>query len=158
MCMVTIFCYGTLKQWLSNHEAYCGDAFSIREATVRGRLYGLPSGIPVLEVPDEDILAIGTGDPLADARTQALIVPPSSILASSQWDTISGEVMVLGNPSVDLPPIDRLEGFIPDGVSLYQRVLVPARTSIGGVIAAWCHVGSSQLMRNAHRTGRTCWP
>ena len=36
---------------------------------VRGRLYEMPSGIPVLEVPETDILAHGTADPLADVAT-----------------------------------------------------------------------------------------
>ena len=42
----------------------------IREAQVRGRLYEGP-GFPVLEVPDEDILAYGTANHLADVATQA---------------------------------------------------------------------------------------
>ena len=43
----------------------------MEEAVVRGRLYELPSGIPVLEVPEADVLAHGTADPLTDAATQA---------------------------------------------------------------------------------------
>ncbi len=38
---------------------------------VRGRLFETSSGIPVLEVPEEDVIAIGTTDPLADVATQA---------------------------------------------------------------------------------------
>ncbi len=38
---------------------------------VRGRLFETPSGIPVLQVPEEDVLAVGTTNPLADGNTQA---------------------------------------------------------------------------------------
>jgi len=51
----------------------------VQEAVVRGRLYEIPSGIPVLEVPETDILAHGTADPLADVATQAR---PAGHLAS----------------------------------------------------------------------------
>jgi hypothetical protein len=38
---------------------------------VRGRIFETSSGIPVLQVPEEDILAVGTTNPLADVATQA---------------------------------------------------------------------------------------
>jgi gamma-glutamylcyclotransferase (GGCT)/AIG2-like uncharacterized protein YtfP len=157
MSMTTLFCYGTLKRGYWNHEIYCSEAISIEAATVRGKLYGLPSGIPVLEVPDEDILAVGTNDPLADARTQALVTIPPSISEPNGWGVIHGEIMVFEKPCVDMPPIDRLEGFSPGQVSLYRRVLVPVITSSGNVILAWCYVASS-LNRNEKPTGKCVWP
>ena len=69
MCLI-LFVYGTLKRGFWNHEADCADAISIREATVRGRLYELPSGIPVLEVHEMDILAHGSMDILGDLALQ----------------------------------------------------------------------------------------
>ena len=66
-----LFVYGTLKQGYWNHERFCRGVLSVEEAVVRGRLYELPSGIPVLEVPEADVLAYGTADPLADVATQA---------------------------------------------------------------------------------------
>ena len=61
---------GTLKRGYCNHDAFCEGVLKVREAQVRGRLYEGP-GFPVLEVPDEDVLAHGTADPLADVATQA---------------------------------------------------------------------------------------
>src|SRR5690606_29891162 len=69
--LLRLFVYGTLKQGYWNHERFCRGVLSVEEAVVRGRLYELPSGIPVLEVPEADVLAYGTADPLADVATQA---------------------------------------------------------------------------------------
>ena len=68
--VLRLFVYGTLKRGYPNHDRFCQGALEIREAQVRGRLYEGP-GFPALEVPDEDILACGTADPLADVATQA---------------------------------------------------------------------------------------
>jgi hypothetical protein len=64
--LLRLFVYGTLKRDCWNHERFCRGVLSVEEAVVRGRLYELPSGIPVLEVPEADVLAHGTADPLAD--------------------------------------------------------------------------------------------
>jgi len=69
--MTTLFVYGTLKRGYWNHDRFCRGVLDVQEAMVRGRLYEMPSGIPVLQVPDVDILAHGTADPLADVATQA---------------------------------------------------------------------------------------
>ena len=68
--LLRLFVYGTLKRGYWNHEPFCEGVLEIREARIRGRLYDGP-GFPLLEVPDEDILAHGTADPLADVATQA---------------------------------------------------------------------------------------
>ena len=47
-----------------------GAFWKSREARIRGCLYEGP-GFPLLKVPDKDILACGTADPLADVVTQA---------------------------------------------------------------------------------------
>ena len=50
-------------------------------ASIRGRLYELPSGIPVLEVPEADVQGHGTGGPclyrrvLMPAIIHGVIVP-----------------------------------------------------------------------------------
>ena len=67
MDLLRLFVYGTLKRGYWIHDAFCRGALEIREAQVRGRLYEGP-GFPILEVPDGDVLALGTADPLADAR------------------------------------------------------------------------------------------
>jgi gamma-glutamylcyclotransferase (GGCT)/AIG2-like uncharacterized protein YtfP len=51
--------YGALKRGYWNHKRFCRESKSIEETTVRGRLYELPSGIPMIEVPDEDEVAHG---------------------------------------------------------------------------------------------------
>jgi len=123
---ITLFVYGTLKRGYWNHDRYCRNAIDIRPATTWGRLYQLPAGYPALEVPESHILAHGTADPLADAQTQARLnaTPHTFIRPTGDWDLIHGELITFPNPSQDLPPIDRLEGFYVGGTSLYRRVLI----------------------------------
>jgi len=59
----------TLERGCWNHDRFCRGVLSVEEAVVRGHLYEMPSGIPVLRIPEADILARGTADPLADVAT-----------------------------------------------------------------------------------------
>ena len=160
MC-IKIVVYGSLKRGFWNHEPFCASAISIQHATVRGRLYELPSGIPVLEVPEKDIVAHGSADILKDIAMQCRLevaVPGYLDCSGEGWQQIEGELITLPNPERTLPPIDRLEGFDPNGVSLYRRVLVPVRLSDECSVTAWCYVASRELLRNAKPTGSVSWP
>jgi gamma-glutamylcyclotransferase (GGCT)/AIG2-like uncharacterized protein YtfP len=133
-----MFFYGTLKRGYANHDLYCRGYLRAEEATVRGRLYDLPSGYPALVVPEEDVRAIGTADPLGDASEQqqlahVKVYRPDGIL-------IAGELLTFDDPGERLPALDRLEGFDPARPSLYRRVLIPAETSGGEGVLAWAYV------------------
>jgi gamma-glutamylcyclotransferase (GGCT)/AIG2-like uncharacterized protein YtfP len=138
--MISIFVYGTLKQGYCNHNRYCRDAVSIEPAHVWGRLYALPQGYPGLIVPRETILATGTTNPTADANLQnsTKLEQQSLTKPTGDWDKITGELITLADPELDLPPIDRLEAFNPGGWSLYERVLIPAETG-GAVRPVWVY-------------------
>ena len=69
--LLRLFVYGTLKRGYWNHERFWRGVLSVEEAVVRGLLYELPSGIPVLEVPEADVLAHGTADVATQARPAA---------------------------------------------------------------------------------------
>ena len=136
--ILRLFVYGTLKRGYWNHQRFCAQARSIEPAVLWGRLYHLHAGFPTLEVPEGLILARGTADPLADARRQQEIGTPRFGRPTGDWDLIHGELVTFTDPQRDLPPIDRLEGFRPDGQSMYQRVMVAVlsgRTSI----TAWTY-------------------
>ncbi len=159
----SIFVYGTLRRGSRNHHAFCRGFVELQEATVRGRLYEGP-GYPILEVPEGDVLALGTTDPLADAATQArlsnrvrtgfLQLPEAT--AQETWDTVYGELFTFDDPRTLLPSIDRLEGFHPGGRCLYRRVLVPA--SVEGVRQlAWVYVVEN-LGIGRHRIASGRWP
>lgn len=163
---ITLFVYGTLKsgrwttareangeqaaglaegrhcrrQGATNHDRFCRNAIDIRPASTVGRLYDLPAGFPALEIPDAAILAIGTGDPLADAETQSRITARDLVMpeAEGDWDVIHGELVTFADPARDLPPLDRLEGFRPDGHGLHRRALVAVRANTG-VEVAWAY-------------------
>lgn len=156
---LTMLVYGTLKRGYWNHDRFCRTALCIEEATVLGRLYELPSGIPVLQVPDSSIIAVGTSDPLADVATQERFSDTTcdSVHDETRWQMIHGELVTFPDPRLSLPPIDRLEGFQPGLPGMYRRVLVTAILS-DRQIAAWCYVGEQRLIRYAVPTGKTCWP
>jgi gamma-glutamylcyclotransferase (GGCT)/AIG2-like uncharacterized protein YtfP len=159
MC-IKIVVYGSLKRGFWNHEPFCASAISIQHATVRGRLYELPSGIPVLEVPEKDIVAHGSADILKDIAMQRRLevaVPGYLDCSGEGWQQIESELITLPNPVITLPPIDRLEGFNPNDVSLYRRVLVPVRLSDKSSATAWCYVAGSIVSRMITPTFLTRW-
>ena len=161
--LLRLFVYGTLKRGYPNHDRFCQGALKIREAQVRGRLYEGP-GFPVLEVPNQDVLAHGTADPLADVATQARLAdwvgscsgPARESATQGAWGAVYGEVLTFDSPEPRLPAIDRLEGFRPGGSSLYRRVLVPATVN-SALELAWVYtVGTTGIKRLRIVSGR--WP
>ena len=152
MAILKLFVYGTLKRGFWNHDRFCRGVLDVQEAMIRGRLYEMPSGIPVLQVPEVNILAHGTADPLADVATQArlsdrvalsLEVTPKSATPGG-WGPVYGELLTFDDPESRLPAIDRLEGFHPDRSSLYRRVLVPVCIRQETVLGAWAYAGESE--------------
>ncbi len=158
-----LFVYGTLKRGCRNHDLFCRGLLSLREAQIRGRLYDGP-GYPLLEVPDEDILAQGTSCPSDDVATQERVagVPRSSPHplemhdATGEWGAVYGELLSFEDPESRLPAIDGLEGFHPGGRSLYRRVLVPVLAG-GDREVAWVYiVEMTRIKQRRLPTGR--WP
>jgi hypothetical protein len=100
-------------------------------------------------VPEADVLAHGTADPLADVATQARLAaefaaraahpePGENGTPGGRWGPVYGELLTFDDPETRLPAIDRLEGFLPGGPCLYRRVLVLARLTTA--YPAWCYV------------------
>jgi gamma-glutamylcyclotransferase (GGCT)/AIG2-like uncharacterized protein YtfP len=149
-----LFVYGTLKRGGRYHERFCRGVRSVESAIVRGRIYVLPVGYPVLTVSAASILARGSVDPLADVATQAntfaqeLTVPPDE---RGDCDDVRGEILVFDDPEERLPRIDELEGFRPSGASLYIRVLLTVcRERDARLVPAWAYV-EGDLLRGAPR-------
>jgi gamma-glutamylcyclotransferase (GGCT)/AIG2-like uncharacterized protein YtfP len=138
-----LFVYGTLKRGGRYHDRYCSGARSIETASVRGRVYQLPEGYPVLVVPEGTILARGSADPAADVRRQAAAALAISEVDPS-WTDIPGELFTFDDPQTRLPRIDELEEFHPDGASLYRRVLLRVRCASGTSVAAWAYVAGER--------------
>ena len=150
--MLRLFVYGTLKRGYWNHDRFCRGVLAVQDAVVRGRLFETPSGIPVLQVPEEDILAVGTTNPNADVATQAHVAArlpnPESFpdrlpenAKGAPWAPVYGELLTFDDPEIRLPAIDRLEGFHPGGPSLYRRVLLPVCIAHGDSLAVWLYSG-----------------
>ncbi len=51
------------------------------------------------------------------------------ICPEGDWDLVHGELMTFANPGFDLPPIDQLDAFDPNGRCVYTRVLVVVETN-----------------------------
>ena len=161
--LLTLFVYGTLKRGYRNHDHYCRGLLQLREAQVRGRLYEGP-GYPLMQVPDEDILAQGTSRPADDIATQARFAgqdPPNrgtvaELAATGCWDAVHGELLTFDDAESRLPAIDRLEGFRPGSQCLYKRVLVTAAVN-GASEIAWVYVIET-TRRLQHRIHSGRWP
>jgi gamma-glutamylcyclotransferase (GGCT)/AIG2-like uncharacterized protein YtfP len=69
--------------------------------------------------------------PLADTRTHNTIELSENamIRPEGDWDLVYGELMTFANPGFDLPSIDRLEAFDPNGRCVYTRVLVAVESN-----------------------------
>ena len=82
--ILRLFDYGTLKRGFWNYDRFCRSVLPVEKVVVRGRLYEILPRIPILQIPEEeDILAHGTTDPMADVGTQAhlpdqVALPPRS--------------------------------------------------------------------------------
>ena len=108
--VLKLFVYGTLKRGYWNHDPFCEGVLEIRGARICGRLYEGP-GFPVLEVPDEDILAQGTADPLGDVATQARLSdrvgscsrPDRESATLGAWGAVYGELLTFDDPESRLP-------------------------------------------------------
>lgn len=155
-----LFVYGTLKRGCWNHDRFCRGALHTQEGVVRGRLYEMPSGIPVLQVSENDTLAVGTGDVSADVGVQKRLTP---VLTSQRLEppvngkAVHGELFAFDDPVQRIPAIDRLEGFRPGQASMYRRVLTPVFTE-AGVAAAWVYVtDSEQFLRSCRRLKDGRW-
>jgi len=150
--------------------------FSVEEAVVRGRLYELPSSIPILEGPKANVLAHSTADLLADVATQARLTAEFAApvcvrtrtgrraahpelgendAPGGRWGPVYGEILTFDDPETRPLAIDRLTGFLPSGPSLYRRVLVPSIIH-GDTVPAWLYVGVAPFHR-ARRLPRGFW-
>ncbi len=155
--MLRLFVYGTLKRGFWNHDRFCRGVLTVEDAVVRGRLFETSSSIPVLQVPEEDILAVGTTNPLADVATQAHVTarmsnpePTPDRLPNkgtgAPWGPVYGELLAFDDPENRLPAIDRLEGFHPGSQSLYSRVLVPVCMDRERRLTAWAYVAGRSIL------------
>jgi len=79
------------------------------------------------------------GPPIPTEPRQKDSTEPYSTNSRGRWGPVYGELLTFDDPETRLPAIDHLEGFLPDGSSLYRRVLVPASTR-GRRVLVWLYV------------------
>ena len=159
-CKLRLFVYGTLQQGQRNFQRYCRGALAIEPACVLGRLYDLPYGYPMLEVPPQHVLAVGTLDYERDAALPASLAgdPRSQAdgAAAGDWELIYGEIQTFDDPAARLPALDALENFRPGGESLYHRVVLRPQSPRDELV--WTYVAADgRLPEGAVRIGLR-WP
>ena len=111
--------------------AHYADALRWGDAVVRGRLLETCCGIPILQVPEEDLLAVGNTNPRADVARMSNPEPTPDRLPKKGTGAprapVYGKIPTFDDPEeTRLPAIDLLEGFHPGGPCLYRRVLTSA--------------------------------
>lgn len=163
--ILRLFVYGTLKRGQRNHAAYCRGLLSAQPAQILGRLYDLPAGYPMLAVPPEMVLALGTADLLADVRRQDEAFPAAQTGAEpwdvhtapgAPWQLIAGELFEFADPLPALIACDALEEFQPGGGGTYDRVLVRLAEPFG--LMAWTYVAPGGQLPAGARDCGTSWP
>lgn len=140
--LLRVFVYGTLKKGFHNHDRYCAGVLRIEPARLRGRLFRLSPRVPVMTVPEEDILVRGSADIDADMEAQERFAshPAGGPGASSGVTFVRGELLTFDDPAERLPVLDRFEGFRPGRKSTYVRALVVATVEGGPATSAWAYV------------------
>ena len=156
-----IFVYGTLKSGQSRHRLVGPNVVQLRPATIRGRLYHIAAGYPMLIIAQEDVFAVGSNDLEMDLAAQARHQPAAAHdwitngSESSDWSDIQGELIWLTARASLLSRLDRYEGYSPGEHSLFRRVL----TTVSSLepITAWTYVSpTGNAPPNASRIG--AWP
>jgi gamma-glutamylcyclotransferase (GGCT)/AIG2-like uncharacterized protein YtfP len=125
-----IFVYGSLKRGCRNHQRYCSGFREVYQAAVLGRLYLQPSGYPMLVIPPEHILAMGTRDAEHNLAEQVRHTEATDISGpppEGDWEWISGEIFSFADTAERFAQLDYLEDFRPGERCLYDRVLARAK-------------------------------
>jgi len=149
--LLRFFVYGSLKRGFNNHHRYCRGVRSVEVTNTAGKLYRLPTGYPVLVLPESRLLARGSGDPLVDLeaaqRIERKAVQTGTALTSPPpWgkNRVRGELLTFADPIGRLRAIDALEEFRPGHKSRYERVLIEVYSPCHQAdVLAWTYVAGS---------------
>jgi len=135
---IPLFLYGTLRRGGAQHGLIAPYLEFQTPARLWGRLYHLAAGYPAVEVPEDAILARGTGDALTDASIAWHNHPGTPRRSPGDWGWVEGDYVRLREPARCLPVLDDYEDFRPGERCLYQRVLVSVASEAHGA-TAWLY-------------------
>ena len=151
-----MFLYGTLRKNESHHDLIGPWLVDTVPASIWGRLYHVPAGYPALEIPEEHIVAPGSGSPDADAERARRSPAPRLEPIDGDWGWVAGDLVTLSTANASLPPIDAYEDFHPGRVSLFKRVLTPVWVTATSATLAWVYISASKPEGPRLRDG--AWP
>lgn len=149
-----LFVYGTLMRGKSNHHLLANVPF-LANGRVRGTLWELIPGIPILRVPEETILRTCSRE-FTPGEWVDLQAGAHAMVDAPQPPLVSGEIFLLPDGDIPrlLPLLDDLEDFQgPTESSTYHRVILPVYPVMeGGVpLAAWSYIDARPAL------GRKAW-
>lgn len=129
MSRTQLFVYGTLRHDCPEHHEFCRGVTGWHRAWVQGRLWRIPEGYLLLQVPPASVLLVATNDTLADEKRRAELRAPDT--ETSEWPWIEGELLDFRNAAEAWPSIDEWECFVPGKKNVYPRCVVPVEVSDG---------------------------
>lgn len=132
-----LFVYGSLRCGQHAHRRHCRTLLAATAAGLWARHRWLPSGYPIITLPERAVLAVASADPRRDVELAARLAVPSDWTRRpmGDWQHIEGELLLLDHPRQSLPAIDRYEDCRPGGCGPYRRVLTWVATNAGTALA-----------------------
>lgn len=134
-----IFAYGTLQTDHPEHS-HCPPVLSAQPASVRGVLFELKEGYPLLVCPPEAALLQASNDCVRDWRAAQSLNAPA---ISSSVPPIRGQLLEIPLEPLALRRMDVWECFEPGRDGVYQRFITRAQTDSGESLLCWVYATRS---------------
>lgn len=165
MTLLRLFVYGSLKRGFANHDRYCRGVCSMEEADIEGRLFQMPTGYPVLRIPETRVLARGSENVAADIEMQERLAAEVAAAARNRTSLLEGVagrvhgvVLTFANAVERLRAIDGLEEFRPGRLSRYDRVLIAVRPRLAETgLPVWTYI-AGDLSPRGREIPTARWP
>ncbi|MCH6255488.1 gamma-glutamylcyclotransferase [Puniceicoccaceae bacterium K14] len=139
-----LFAYGTLRTTEPESKMFQHKLIESKPARIFGRLYQIQEGYPVLQIPNESVIAHASDYLLSDwmLNTEQTIDAKEPDAPSFAW--IQGELLTFPLEEDVLESMDAWEGFTPGKKSFYKRVITQAYTTDEMAHRCWAYVCLSE--------------
>lgn len=136
---LSLFAYGTLKSTQPEHIHHCRPPLSAGYATVRGTLWRLREGYPILQIDPKLTILDATDNLVADWQKALDIARDTTPPEVNEGKWIEGELFkYVLNPN-SLEQMDRWENFTAGIKGTYQRRVIWIKDELGADVPAWAY-------------------